>query len=105
MQIPAGHQSRPRVLPNSPCVLCCEAGGIRVLPTLRPTGLAQSPQDSCSVPNLKRDEVVGEPMEAPFYLATSFFHKRERILRVILHLCWLNPDIAIAPFEGRQGFV
>ncbi|MFC7519387.1 hypothetical protein ACFQS6_02000 [Xanthomonas populi] len=48
-----------------------------------PTGLAHSPQDSCSVPNLERDKVVDEPMEAPFYLATSCFHKRNRVLRVI----------------------
>ncbi|WP_367683260.1 hypothetical protein, partial [Xanthomonas citri] len=35
------------------------------------------------MPNLERDEVVDEPMAAPFYLATSCFHKRNRILRVI----------------------
>ncbi|MFA4432521.1 hypothetical protein P2A61_22020, partial [Xanthomonas perforans] len=34
-------------------------------------------------PNFERDEVVDEPMEAPFYPATSCFHKRNRILRVI----------------------
>ncbi|MFA4531705.1 SEC-C metal-binding domain-containing protein, partial [Xanthomonas perforans] len=33
--------------------------------------------------NFERDEVVDEPMEAPFYPATSCFHKRNRILRVI----------------------
>ncbi|MCE4330852.1 hypothetical protein [Xanthomonas euvesicatoria] len=35
------------------------------------------------MPNFERDEVVDEPMEAPFYPATSCFHKRNRILRVI----------------------
>ncbi|CDF63755.1 hypothetical protein XFF4834R_plc00250 (plasmid) [Xanthomonas citri pv. fuscans] len=40
-------------------------------------------QDSCSVPNLNKDEVVDEPMEAPFYPVTSCLQKRNRILRVI----------------------
>uniref|UniRef100_UPI003314075E hypothetical protein n=1 Tax=Xanthomonas euvesicatoria TaxID=456327 RepID=UPI003314075E len=53
------------------------------------------------MPNFERDEVVDEPMEAPFYPATSCFHKRNRILRVIFIRMSAEPQV-IAPF-GTLG--
>ncbi|WP_219820157.1 hypothetical protein, partial [Xanthomonas hortorum] len=36
-----------------------------------------------------------EPMEAPFYLATSCFHKRNRILRVIFTRMSAEPHCVV----------
>ncbi|MFB0276642.1 hypothetical protein ABVD91_22255, partial [Xanthomonas euvesicatoria] len=53
-------------------------------------------------PNFERDEVVDEPMEAPFYPATSCFHKRNRILRVIFIRMSAEPQVTAPRRAGND---
>ncbi|MCC8490471.1 hypothetical protein, partial [Xanthomonas citri] len=78
------------------------AGGIRVLPTLRPTGLAQSPQDSCSVPNLERGEVADERWKRRFIWQLHVFKKEIGFCESFLHVCRLNPTL---PRSSQLGTV
>ncbi|WP_206742442.1 hypothetical protein, partial [Xanthomonas citri] len=57
----------------------------------RPTGLAQSPQDSGSVPKLERDEVVDERWKRRFIWQLPVFTKEIGFCESFSHVCRLSP--------------
>ncbi|WP_159252635.1 hypothetical protein [Xanthomonas phaseoli] len=66
------------------------------------TGLAHSPQDSCSVPDLGRDEVVDERWKRRFIWQLHVFTKEIGFCESFLHACRLNP---VNPYTGQAGTV